>query len=70
MKVLTRNGCVYTGRNLDHIMFPMGGIGAGMMCLEGNGSFSGISIKHKPEIPKIVYMFASIAIDGKTPRII
>jgi len=30
MRVLTKNGCVYTGRNLDHIMFPMGGIGAGI----------------------------------------
>jgi len=70
MRTLTKNGSTYTGRNLDHIMFPMGGIGAGMVCLEGNGSFSGVSIKHQPEIPKIVYMFASIAIKGKTPRII
>jgi len=28
----------------------MGGIGAGMICLEGTGALSHVSIKNKPEI--------------------
>ncbi len=31
----------YEGRNLDRIAFPLGGIGAGMFCLEGCGALSG-----------------------------
>ena len=27
----------YKGDHLNHIAFPMGGIGAGMICLEGTG---------------------------------
>ena len=30
---------VYEGPYLNRIAFPLGGIGAGMVCLEGNGSF-------------------------------
>ncbi len=70
MVKLTKNGIEYTGRNLDYIAFPMGGIGAGMVCLEGNGSFSNISIRHKPEIQKPAYMFGSFAVKGETPRIL
>jgi hypothetical protein len=28
----------FTGKNLDHIAFPIGGIGAGMFTLQGTGS--------------------------------
>lgn len=34
----------YTGRQLDQISYPMGGFGAGMICLEGNGSLSKLSL--------------------------
>ena len=27
----------YSGKNLDRIAFPIGGMGAGMYCLEGTG---------------------------------
>jgi hypothetical protein len=30
----------YTGAFLDHIAFPLGGIGSGMICMEGTGSFA------------------------------
>ncbi len=33
----------YTGDNLNYIAFPIGGIGAGMVCLEGTGCLSHIS---------------------------
>jgi hypothetical protein len=29
---------VYEGENLNRLAFPIGGIGAGMFCLEGNGA--------------------------------
>ena len=28
----------YSGKNLDRIAFPVGGMGAGMFCLEGTGA--------------------------------
>jgi len=34
---------LYTGENLTRIGFPMGGIGAGMICLEGTGALSHVS---------------------------
>ena len=30
----------YSGPNLDHIAFPLGGIGAGMICIGGTGDFT------------------------------
>ncbi|HEY3390819.1 MAG TPA: hypothetical protein VGK38_14675, partial [Prolixibacteraceae bacterium] len=30
----------YRENNLNRIAFPLGGIGAGMICLEGTGAFS------------------------------
>lgn len=70
MKIISRNGIRYTGKNLEHILFPMGGIGAGMIGIEGNGSFSSISIKHTPEIGKPSFMFASFFVNGKIPRLV
>ena len=31
---------VYRDRNLNRVAFPLGGIGAGMVCLEGTGAIS------------------------------
>ena len=39
----------YTGEYLNRIAFPIGGLGAGMFCLEGSGSISHMSIRNKPE---------------------
>ncbi|MCM8789124.1 MAG: GH116 family glycosyl-hydrolase [Candidatus Omnitrophica bacterium] len=70
MKIVKENKTVYTGKNLDFISFPMGGIGAGMMCLDGTGSFSHISLKHKPDLKKYAYIFATLAVNGKLPRVL
>ena len=37
----------FTGAYLDHVAFPLGGIGAGMVCLEGTGALSHVSLRHK-----------------------
>jgi len=68
----------YTEGHLNNIAFPLGGIGAGMICLEGNGSFSHVSVHHRPEIFNQPLMYGAISVrqndiwkakilQGKTP---
>jgi uncharacterized protein (DUF608 family) len=52
----------YTGKHLDRIAFPLGGMGAGMFCIEGNGAFSHMSVRHKPEVFHEPGMFAAISV--------
>jgi uncharacterized protein (DUF608 family) len=54
----------YSGKNLDRIAFPVGGIGAGMFCLEGTGSISHMSIHNHPEVFNEPCMFAAISVKG------
>src|SRR5688500_17627622 len=54
----------YTGENLNRIAFPIGGLGAGMYCLEGTGAFSHISVRNKPEIFFEPGIFAGISVKG------
>jgi uncharacterized protein (DUF608 family) len=54
----------YTGKNLDRVAFPMGGIGAGMICLEGTGALSHWSLKNKPDIFREHQVFAALCIKG------
>jgi len=56
----------YEGTCLDQIAFPMGGIGAGMVCLEGSGCLSHLSIRHQPEIFNEPETFAAVYV--KTAR--
>src|SRR5438477_6134823 len=54
----------YTGEYLNRIAFPMGGMGAGMFCLEGSGAISHMSVRNKPDIFNEPGMFAAISIKG------
>ena len=54
----------YTGEYLNRIAFPIGGLGAGMYCLEGTGAISHMSIRNKPEIFNEPGWFAAICIKG------
>src|SRR5438046_5001844 len=54
----------YTGEYLNRIAFPMGGMGAGMFCLEGSGVISHMSVINKPDIFNEPGMFAAISIKG------
>ena len=40
----------YSGERLSRVAFPMGGMGAGMICLEGTGALSHVSLRNKPEV--------------------
>lgn len=54
----------FNGDNINRIAFPMGGIGAGMVCLEGTGRLSQISVRHKAEISNEPFTMAAIAVKG------
>jgi len=54
----------YTGEHLNRVAFPMGGLGAGMICLEGQGALSHVSLRNKPEVFNEPCMFAAIWIKG------
>lgn len=55
---------IYTGKALDHIAFPMGGLGAGMICIEGTGALSEVSLFHAPDMFKEPASFSAIYVDG------
>ena len=55
----------YAGEYLNRIAFPLGGIGSGMICLEGTGALSHLSIKHSPKVDNEAPMFAAICIKGE-----
>ncbi|MGE5421166.1 MAG: GH116 family glycosyl hydrolase [Chloroflexota bacterium] len=54
----------YTGEYLNRIAFPVGGLGAGMFCLEGAGSISHMSVRNRPEVFNEPCMFAAISVKG------
>src|SRR5260370_1230847 len=55
----------YTGAYLNQVAFPLGGIGAGMICLEGTGALSHDSLRNRPEVFHEPCVFGAIAIQGK-----
>ena len=56
----------YTGEYLNRIAFPIGGLGAGMFCMEGTGAISHMSVRNKPDIFNEPGIFAAISIKGLT----
>lgn len=57
-------GGPYRGKQLDRVAFPLGGIGSGMICLEGTGSLSHASLLHQPDVFNEPCAFAAISISG------
>ncbi len=55
----------YAGEFLNQVAFPLGGIGAGMVCLEGTGALSHVSLRNHPEVFHEPCVFAAISIQGK-----
>jgi len=55
---------LFTGENLSHVAFPIGGLGAGMFCLEGTGALGSFSIENKPDVNRCPNVFAAIAWGG------
>lgn len=55
---------VYTDEALEQIAFPIGGMGAGMFCLDGSGSISHLSVQNRPDLQNIPYAYAAIHVKG------
>ena len=56
---------ILTGHHLDRTAFPLGGIGAGMLCLEGTGCFSHVSLRHRPEVFHEPMLFSALCVKGE-----
>jgi len=56
---------VYSGEYLNHVAFPLGGIGAGMICIEGTGAISHVSVRNKPDVFNEPMVFSAICVKGK-----
>jgi len=54
----------YKGEYLNRPAFPIGGLGAGMFCLEGTGAISHMSVRNKPEVFNEPAMFAAVSVKG------
>ncbi len=54
----------YNGENLNRLAFPIGGIGAGMFCIEGTGAISHVSVRNHPEVYKEPFMMAALSVKG------
>ena len=53
---------------MSRVAFPLGGMGAGMLCLEGTGALSHVSLRHQPDILKEPCVFAAVSLAGE-PRL-
>ncbi|MFZ5828665.1 MAG: GH116 family glycosyl hydrolase [Planctomycetota bacterium] len=54
----------HSGERLSRVAFPLGGMGAGMICLEGTGALSHFSLHHKPDVFNEPCTFAAISVKG------
>jgi len=52
----------YVGAQLNRVAFPIGGIGAGMFCLEGTGAISHVSVRHRMEFFHEPTVFAALCV--------
>jgi len=55
----------YAGERLNRVAFPLGGMGAGMLCLEGTGALSHFSLRNRPEVFHEPCVFAAVGLRGK-----
>jgi uncharacterized protein (DUF608 family) len=55
---------VYEGEYLNRVAFPIGGIGAGMVCLEGTGAISHVSVRNKPDVFNEPFLMAVLSVKG------
>ncbi len=55
---------VFDKNHLDYIAFPIGGMGAGMFCIEGSGAISHMSIRNCPNLFYEPAIFSAIHVKG------
>jgi uncharacterized protein (DUF608 family) len=54
----------YDGAHAERIGYPLGGIGAGSMCLTGHGSLEAVSLRHHAGVLNKPFQFASVCVKG------
>lgn len=59
----------YIGKKTNLIEFPLGGIGAGNICVNGSGGLSGFSIRNRPGVRNNPYIYAAVCIKGEKNKI-
>jgi len=59
----------YPDRLNSRIAFPLGGIGAGMIALEGRGALSHISLRHHPDLTNEPIVYSAICIKNDSGNI-
>lgn len=60
----------WDGPHLDRVAMPMGGIGAGMIALEGAGKLGQCSFRHAPAVFHEPYAYAALAVEGSGARLL
>jgi uncharacterized protein (DUF608 family) len=55
----------YSGDHLDRVAFPLGGIGAGMICLEGTGFLSHTSLRGHADVYNEMPAFSALCVKGE-----
>jgi uncharacterized protein (DUF608 family) len=55
----------YTGKHLNRVAFPIGGMGAGMFCLEGTGAISHMSVRNQMEFFHEPSTYAAVCVLGE-----
>lgn len=54
----------FENETLSRVAYPLGGIGAGMICLEGTGALSNVSLRNRPDLFNEPCVFAALAVRG------
>lgn len=52
----------YEGPRLSRLAFPLGGIGAGMLCVEGSGALSHVSVRNAPDLCNEPMIFGALKV--------
>lgn len=55
----------YRGETAEHISWPLGGVGAPLFALAGNGCLDRIAIRHHPDIRNASFSFAALSFPGR-----
>ncbi len=52
----------YSGEALSRIAYPLGGTGAGMICMQGTGAIGSVSVRNKMDIHNEPNIFAAVTV--------
>ncbi len=55
----------YSGETLGQIAYPLGGIGAGTLCLQGTGTLGNVALRNRPNYRNDPMIFAALSVKGE-----